>query len=151
MLALANPADIYRDSLLLSHLARSVASDACKVDASCNTAWANLTKYGDAKTQAQLDATFRRLTTAVGRSDLSAKQISALSPWDAAMEVWNVTGTVKTTDEGHVVATPEGHDPIVSEYIAAKRARASGWKFIMATTIATAAGIGIGLLASRRR
>ena len=143
--------EIYRESLLLSHLARSVASDSCTVDSGCNADWDDLATYGDADTQAKISQAYRRVTTAIGRDDLAAKQISALSPTDAAVEAWNVTGSLKTSGAGHVIATPAGHDPLVETYLRNRKARTKAWKWLLGTGVAAAAGIGVGVLVGRRR
>ena len=143
--------EVYRDSLLLSHLARSIAQDACAVHESCNTDWPHLKKYGDQATQNLLDNTYSNLTWTIGRQDLSTTILSALSPMDAARAAWAVTGTIKTQDDTHVVATPEGHDPLVEKYLAAQGAGRGGrWGFWVGTAFATAVGIGIGVLAARK-
>lgn len=139
-------AELYRDSLLLSHLARSIASDACNVHESCNTAWDALATYGDEATRKLLDSTYQDLAVAVGRRDLAEKQLSVLSPWDASLEAWNMTGTIKTQDGTHVIATPAGTDPLVEQYLATQRGRMKAWKFIAVFTATSAAAIVVGFM-----
>jgi hypothetical protein len=143
--------EIYRESLLLSHLARSIASDACAADPGCNADWRHLEHYGDADTQKLLDSTWVGVTRAIDRPDLAEKQISALSPMDAATAAWDVTGTIKTSGAGHIVATPAGHDPLVEAYLRKTKARTKAWKWVLGTGAAAAVGIGVGVLVGRAR
>jgi len=143
-------AEVYRESLLLSHLARSIASEACAATPGCNATWDALGKYNDAATQKLLDDTYKNLTTAIGKDELAQKQLSMLSPWDAAQGAWEVTGTVITEDGTHVVATPTGHDPYVEQYLAQKQKRTATWKILALAVTASAVAITTGVMLGRR-
>jgi hypothetical protein len=67
------------------------------------------------------------------------------------MEAWNVTGAIKATDAGHVVVTPEGHDPLVEAYLRGRRGRRGAWTFLLGAGLVAVLGIGAGVALARRR
>lgn len=96
---------LYRDALLLSHLARSIFSASCKAAIaqgivptgtveSCAVEGRLMASFGDRDTMAQLGRLYRRVATDIGATDKLRIRIEDLTPAIAAGEAFDLVGNI---------------------------------------------------------
>lgn len=141
---------LYREALALSHLARSIHSQACAVDPSCNVRRDALPKYGDDATWAWMARTYTKVAKAIGRHDLADKDLSLVTPAAAWTAIYNLVGSIQGMGDELRVTGVDVEDPFMAQYLD----EGGGCGLLGGVMIGlgvAAAGLGAYTLATRRR
>lgn len=154
---------LYRDALLLSHLARSIFAASCKAAIeqgitpsgtveSCAVEPRFMASFGDVDTMAQLGRLYRRVATDIGAVDKVNVRIEELLPAIAAGEAFDLVGNIVGVPPAARITGDPHANPFMIDFLSlpsARAAKTSKMPLILGAIGVVAGGIAVGWALTR--
>lgn len=160
--------DLYKDALVLSHLARSVLAASCnavarhtgqpplqRTPAGCAADPKFMTEFGDRDTLETMARLYQRVAASIGEPEEAVRRLDLLVPATAAGYAFDLVGMIDGIAPALALVGPRETNPLMVQYLAAGPRAPETKKSIAApVAIAVAAlaiGVGAGYMLTRQR